>query len=72
MIKNITLTTYGNENYEIEFVITQEFFNKEIKNIGWISKKEFMDEYTFDNSLPIYEKAKELNIIVKEQFVNVI
>lgn len=70
MSKNITLTTYGNEEKEIEFIITKEFFNTEIKSLGWKNKKEFLDEYIFDDSLPIYEKAKELNLIIKEEFVN--
>lgn len=68
--KNITLTTYGNEKKEIEFIVSRDFFNAEIRVMGWKNKKEFMGEYVFDDSLPIYEKAKELNLIIKEEFVN--
>lgn len=69
----VAITTYGayneevDRNNEIEFVLPKEILDKLVKEEGWNDVEEFLNEYIYDNSLPIYERAKELNAIIKEQ-----
>jgi hypothetical protein len=70
-MKTITLTTYANiedsDEYIKEFIISDATFKKLIKEELWNSKREFLDEYTWDNSEVIYNLAKSKNLIISEK-----
>lgn len=68
---NITLTTYGSgeegKETEIEFTMDNQNLETLVKKNGWKNKREFLSNYTYDSSEPIYEQAKILGMIIDEK-----
>lgn len=70
MNSTVILTTYADtDENEKEFEISKDTLNKLIKEQGWESQKEFLDNYTYDSSEVIYYRAKGIGGILSEKII---
>lgn len=68
----VELSTYGTYNEENDdqaelfFIVPKNWLWEYVKETEYKTLNSFLNEYTWDNSEPIYYEAKENNVIIKE------
>ena len=70
VFNKVILTTYADtDSNDRSFTISNRIFKKLILEEGWKNKKEFLDNYIYDDAEIIYDQAKALNCILSEELI---